>query len=93
LGTGTIIVSFIWLILRITDFIAAALAEKASLTADTKDNQLIVFFRDFLKAIIVIIAILMIVKACFNQPLGHLLTGLSIVGAALALSAKESLET
>jgi MscS family membrane protein len=34
----------------------------------------------------------MIIKACFNQPLGHLLTGLSIVGAALALSARESLE-
>ena len=68
------------------------LEEKANLTIDTKDNQLIVFFRDFLKVIIVIIGILLIVKACFNQPIGNILTGLSIFGAALAFAAKESLE-
>lgn len=92
IGAGAIIVSFIWLALRVVDFIAVVLEEKARQTADSKDNQLVVFFRDFLKAIITIIGLLMIIKACFNQPLGHLLTGLSIVGAALALSARESLE-
>jgi MscS family membrane protein len=35
---------------------------------------------------------LIILKAAFNQNIGNLLTGLSIVGAALALSARESLE-
>lgn len=92
LGTGIIIVSFIWLVLRLTDFTAFVLEERANLTADARDNQLIVFLRDFLKVIIGIAGILLIIKACFNQPLGNLLTGLSIVGAALALSAKESLE-
>ncbi|MEP7110309.1 MAG: mechanosensitive ion channel family protein [Ferruginibacter sp.] len=91
-GTAIIIVSFIWLVLRLTDFIAYVLEEKANLTADSRDNQLVVFLRDFLKVIIGIIGILLIIKACFNQPLGNLLTGLSIVGAALALGAKESLE-
>ncbi|MFZ4056764.1 MAG: mechanosensitive ion channel family protein [Ferruginibacter sp.] len=91
-GTGIIIVSFIWLVLRLVDFFAAVLEEKANQTIDTRDNQLIVFFRDFLKVIIVIIGTLIIVKACFNQPIGDVLTGLSIVGAALALAAKESLE-
>lgn len=92
LGTGVIIISFIWLILRLIDFIAIVLEEKANLNNDTKDNQLVVFFRDFLKVIIGIIGVLLIIKACFNQPLGNLLTGLSLVGAALALGAKESLE-
>ena len=92
LGTGIIIVSIIWLVLRLMDFIALLLEEKANLTEDSRDNQLIVFFRDFLKVIITIIGVLLIIKACFNQPLGSLLTGLSIVGAALALGAKESLE-
>jgi MscS family membrane protein len=55
IGAGAIIVSFIWLALRVVDFIAVVLEEKARLTADTKDNQLVVFFRDFLKAIITII--------------------------------------
>jgi MscS family membrane protein len=91
-GTGIIIVSLIWLILRLTDFIAVVLEERANLTTDSRDNQLVVFLRDFLKVIIGIIGILLIIKACFKQPLGNLLTGLSIVGAALALGAKESLE-
>lgn len=92
LGTGIIIVSFIWLLLRLIDFIAAVLKQQAQHTSDTRDNQLITFFRDFLKVIIGLIGILLIVKACFNQHIGNLLTGLSLVGAALALAAKESLE-
>lgn len=91
-GTGIIIVSFIWLVLRLTDFIALVLEEKANLADGTKENQLIVFLRDFLKVVIALIGILLIVKACFRQPLGNLLTSLSLVGAALALGAKESLE-
>jgi MscS family membrane protein len=91
-GTGIIIASFIFFVLRLTDFIAFVLEEKANETPEARDNQLVVFLRDFLKVIIVIIGILLIIKACFNQPLGNLLTGLSIVGAALALGAKESLE-
>ncbi len=91
-GPGIIIVTFIWLLLRFIDFIAIVLERKADLTAETRDNQLIVFFRDFLKVIIGIIGLLLIVKACFHQPIGNVLTGLSLVGAALALAAKESLE-
>jgi MscS family membrane protein len=91
-GTGIIIISFILLVLRLTDFIAVVLEEKANITADARDHQLVVFLRDFLKVIIGIIGVLLIIKACFNQPLGNLLTGLSIAGAALALGAKESLE-
>ncbi|MBC7628806.1 mechanosensitive ion channel family protein [Ferruginibacter sp.] len=92
IGTGIIIASFILLVLRMIDFIAFVLEEKTNLALDTRDNQLVVFLRDFLKVIIGIIGVLLIIKACFNQPLGNLLTGLSIVGAALALGAKESLE-
>lgn len=91
-GPGLIIASFIWLVLRLVDFVALVLEQKAQLTNDTRDNQLIVFFRDFLKVIITVIGILWIIKVCFHQPIGSILTGLSIVGAALALAAKESLE-
>jgi MscS family membrane protein len=91
-GTAVIIVSFTWVLLRLIDFVAAVLAEKTEGTSDAKENQLIIFFRDFLKVIIALGCILLIVKACFNQHIGNLLTGLSLVGAALALAAKESLE-
>ncbi|MGG9971028.1 mechanosensitive ion channel family protein [Ferruginibacter sp. SUN002] len=92
LGIGIIIIAFTWLLLRFVDFVAMVMEHKANLTADTRDDQLIVFFRDFLKVIIGVIGVLLIIKACFHQPIGQLLTGLSIVGAALALAAKESLE-
>lgn len=91
-GIGIIIIAFIRLLLRVVDFIARVLEEKASRNADKKDNQLIVFFRDFFKVVIGLLGLLWIIKACFNQPIGELLTGLSIVGAAIALAAKESLE-
>jgi MscS family membrane protein len=92
IGPGIIIFVFTWLLLRLIDFIACVLEEKANLTEDTRNNQLVVFFRDFLKVIVGICGVLLVIKACFHQPIGNVLTGLSIVGAALALAAKESLE-
>ena len=92
LGIGIIIFSFTWFMLRIIDFIALVLENNAAITTDKTDDQLVIFFRDFLKVIVGIIGLLLLVKACFNQPIGNLLTSLSIVGAAVALAAKESLE-
>ena len=89
---AVLIISFTWLLLRLVDFISLVLEQKASLTEDKSDDQLIVFFRDFLKVILGIIGLLFLLKFCFNQDIGNLLTGLSIVGAALALAARESLE-
>ncbi len=92
LGIAIIITSFTWFLLRVIDFIALVLEHRASATADKTDDQLVIFFRDFLKVIIVIIGLLLLIKAAFNQAIGNLLTSLSIVGAAVALAAKESLE-
>jgi MscS family membrane protein len=86
------IIAFIWLLLRIIDFIASVLEIKANQTATQGDNQLIVFFRDFLKVIIGIIGVMMVLHFAFNYNVSSLLTGLSIVGAAIALALRESLE-
>ncbi len=91
-GTCLIIIYFIWLILSLINFIALLLEQKAKTTKDKSDDQIIVFFRDFLKVIFTILGILLLIKVVFNQNIGSLLTGLSIVGAAMALAAKESLE-
>ena len=91
-GIAIIIISFTWLLLRIIDFISLILERRAALNPEKSDDQLVVFFRDFFKVIIVIIGLLLLIKACFNQPIGNLLTSLSIVGAVLALAARESLE-
>lgn len=86
------IVTFIWLLLRMIDFIATVLERRAALTLDQGDNQLIVFFKDFVKVILGIIGFLMVLHFAFNYNIGTLLTGLSIVGAAIALALRESLE-
>ena len=87
-----LIIVFIWLLLRIMDFIAMILHHRADQMADPADNQLIVFFKDFFKVVLVIIGILLILKFAFHYDIGNLLTGLSIATAAIALATRESLE-
>lgn len=91
-GTIILIVSFIGLLLRMIDFIALILEKRANLTPDQSDNQLIVFFKDFFKVILVIIGVMLVLRFAFDQNIGGLLTGLSIVGAAIALALRESIE-
>ena len=86
------VIAFTWLLLRLIDFIAAVLEARALKTRDQSDNQLIVFFRDFLKVLVGIVGAVMILKFAFSYKVGSLLTGLSIVGAAIALALRESLE-
>lgn len=91
-GNIILIVSFTSLLVRIIDFIALILEKRANLTPDQADNQLIVFFKDFFKVIFVIIGIMLVLRYAFGLNIGGLLTGLSIVGAAIALALRESLE-
>lgn len=87
-----LILTFIWLLLRIIDFVAMILQQKADLTPDQTDNQLVVFFKDFFKAMLVILGVLMVLKLAFRYPITNLITALSIGGAAIALATRESLE-
>lgn len=83
----------IWIVLRLIDFIALILEKKADLTEDKTDNQFVVFFRDFFKAIILIIGFIALINILFGRGLVEkLVAGLGIGAAALALAAKESIE-
>ena len=86
------IILFIRVCLRTLEFVAIVLEEKAKLTKDQSDDQLVLFFRDFFKVILYIIGFLLILHYVFNENIGNLVTSLSIVGAAVALSMRESLE-
>src|SRR5664279_1037302 len=87
-----LIVVFIWLLLRLIDFISLLLKEKARVAGGIKDHQIVVFFRDFLKVIIGIMGLLMVLGMAFGFEVSKLWTGLGLAGAALALSLKESIE-
>ena len=78
--------------LRTLEFISIILENKARLTKDLSDDQLVLFFRDFFKVIIYIIGVLLVLRYVFNESIGNLVTSLSLVGAAIALSTRESLE-
>lgn len=86
-----LIIAFIWLLLRLIDFVAMVIEQKADRLNGTS-NQIIVFFKDFLKVIIIFIGILLVIRFTFHKDIAPLLAGFGIVGAALALSARESLE-
>jgi MscS family membrane protein len=91
-GSLAIIISFIRLLVRMIDFVAIILTSRADRMQGTANNQLIIFFKDFFKVILVIVGLLMILKFTFGYHISNLLTGLSIVGAAIALALRESLE-
>ena len=92
LAVVIIIVSFIWLLLRLVDFIALVLRKNARIGGGPRDSQIIVFMRDFLKVIIGIIGVLMILDAAFKVNVSSILASLGLAGAAVALAAKESIE-
>ena len=92
ISNGVLITIFIWLCLRLIDFIAVVIKEKADLSKEVTENQLLVFFKDFFKAILVLMGILLVLQFSFHKNIGNLLTSLSLVGAAVALATKESLE-
>ncbi|HTR30480.1 MAG TPA: mechanosensitive ion channel domain-containing protein [Puia sp.] len=87
-----VIVSFIWLLMRLVDFIAVVLRQKARAGQVPRDNQMIFFIRDFLKAIIGIIGVLMILDDAFKINVSAILASLGLATAAIALAAKESIE-
>ncbi len=91
IATALLIVSFFWLLLRVIDYLALVIAKSGSEEMQG-EHQLIVFMKDFFKAIISIAGILTVIKFAFHYQISDLLTGLGIVGVALALSARESLE-
>ncbi len=91
-GKAILVIFFIRLLRRFIDFIALVFKAKADQTPDQSDNQLVVFFRDFFKVVAIIIGIIMFSKFVFNFDISSLITGLSIVTAAVALATRESLE-
>ncbi len=91
LGSVVIVISIIRFIMGIVDFIGEILAASAHKNKKNEEG-VIIFLKDFLKVVLGIMGILWLIKVGFNQKIGPILTGLSIVGAALALAAKESLE-
>ena len=92
LASAIIIICFVSLTIRFMDFLVLLIKDKSSGGKTPGEQQLLFFFKDFIRVILIVIGIALILNFSFGLHLGNMFTGLSIVGAALALSARESLE-
>lgn len=88
----TVAFALTWLLLRLTDFFGLMMAWRASLTESKSDDQLVPFFKEAIKIILVILSIFMVLGSVYQVNIASLIAGLGIGGLAVALAAKESLE-
>ncbi|MDI9337929.1 MAG: mechanosensitive ion channel [Alphaproteobacteria bacterium] len=89
---GSVISILLFFLLRIIDYFAFVINEQKAENIKYSDASLISFLKSISKVILIIIWFLLILKFCFNQNIGNLLTGLSILGASIALATRESIE-
>ncbi|WP_205500628.1 mechanosensitive ion channel family protein [Rufibacter psychrotolerans] len=87
-----LIVSLTWVIMRLVDFFGLIFSKRAAKTLSKLDDQLVPFFVDFSKVIIVIIGFFVILGTVFKVNVAGLVAGLGVGGLAIAFAAKESLE-
>lgn len=87
-----LILSVTWILLRFIEFFAQEFAKKAEKTESPLDDQLVPFFKELVKVLMVIFSIFFILGVVFNLNVASLVAGLGIGGLAVALAAKESLE-
>lgn len=92
IGTTLMIITFFRFLIKSTDFVVLLIKNRYMQNGDQGNHQLVFFFKDFIKVVIGLIGAILILKYTFNYDVKGLVTGLSIVGAAIALALKESLE-
>lgn len=92
IGTSAIIITFFLFLVKCLDFAGLIIKERFADGAERSKSQIIFFFKDLVKVLLLLIGFLLILKYAFNYDVRGLVTGLSIVGAAIALALKENLE-
>lgn len=87
-----IIVALTWVLLRFVDFVGLVFTYRTERTASKLDDQLVPFFKDFIKVLVVIFSFLIMLGSVFGVNVTGLVAGLGVGGLAVAFAAKESLE-
>ncbi|MDI9870427.1 mechanosensitive ion channel family protein [Flectobacillus roseus] len=87
-----LIMSFSWILIRITKFLAIVFQEKAALTESKLDDQFVPFTKDLVIVALVLMTFFSMLGIVFKIDVIALITGLGIGGLAIALAARETLE-
>jgi MscS family membrane protein len=77
---------------KIVDVVAAYFSKLAERTESTLDDQLVPLIRKSLKAVVVVIGTLFVLKEGLDLDIIPFLTGLSIGGVAIALAAQDTIK-
>lgn len=77
---------------KIVDVVAAYFAHLATKTESTLDDQLVPLIRKTLKALVILIGTLFVLRDGLNFDIIPFLTGLSIGGVAIALAAQDTIK-
>jgi MscS family membrane protein len=81
-----------WLLSRFTDFIITVMNEKALLTPDPSDDQVVAFLKDVFKVFVWSTVLLAILAFVFHVNITSLVAGAGIAGLAIAFAAQETLQ-
>lgn len=92
LGAAFIILAIVNFLISVINFLTLLIKNNNVSKNDRGHHQLLLFFKDFIKAILYILGLVLLIKFVFNVNVGTLIGGLGIAGAALALAARESIE-
>ncbi len=92
LYTLLFIVSTGWLFSRFADFIITVMNEKAQLTPDPSDDQVVSFLKDVFKVVIWTTVVLCVLAFVFHVNVTSLVAGAGIAGIAIAFAAQETLQ-
>jgi len=86
------IISCLWILLKLVEYFAFILKERAKLTESKMDDQLVPFAFEIGRISIFIIGFFLILSKIFDVDVTALAAGLGIGGLAIAMASKESLE-
>ncbi len=90
--TGLCTAAGTFVLLRMVDYFGLVLRHRTKQTDAKSDDQLIPFFKECLKVVILVLSIFTILGSVFHINVASLIAGLGIGGLAVALAAKESIE-
>ncbi|MBF9253194.1 mechanosensitive ion channel family protein [Pontibacter sp. 172403-2] len=87
-----VIIALTWVVLRLIDFAGHIFNLRAEHTSSKLDDQLVPFFKDFSKVLIVLLSFMVMLGTVFGVNVAGLVAGLGVGGLAIAFAAKESIE-
>jgi MscS family membrane protein len=90
--TGLFAAAVTFAMLRMVDYFGLVLKHRAKVSDEKADDQLVPFFKECMKVLIIVLSVFVILGSVFHINVASLIAGLGIGGLAVALAAKESIE-